>query len=82
MPRLLEVQNVSKWFGGAHALDQVDFGVEPGTVHALLGGNGSGKSTLIKIIAGLLRIPAAIDTSPAMRTIPPVTRFTPPIHPH
>ncbi|MCZ6604583.1 MAG: sugar ABC transporter ATP-binding protein [Alphaproteobacteria bacterium] len=44
---------MSKMFGGAHALDQVDLTVLPGEVHGLLGQNGSGKSTLIKVLAGV-----------------------------
>lgn len=50
---LLEVADVSKWFGGEHALDGADLSLAGGRVHALLGGNGSGTSTLIKIVAGL-----------------------------
>src|SRR5579863_2560623 len=50
-PALL-LRNLSKTFGGAHALVSVDLTVEAGEVHGLLGQNGSGKSTLIKILSG------------------------------
>ena len=46
---------VSKVFPGVRALDHVDFRVEAGEVHALMGENGAGKSTLIKIMTGALR---------------------------
>lgn len=48
----LVLRNLSKTFGGAHALRQVDLTVAAGEVHGLLGQNGSGKSTLIKVLAG------------------------------
>ena len=53
MAAFLELQNVSKIFGGVHALREVDMDVQAGEVHCLVGENGSGKSTLIKIIAGV-----------------------------
>ena len=59
-PLLLDVQGVTKRFGGAIALDNVDLRVEQGTVHALLGENGAGKSTLIKVIAGALQSDAGV----------------------
>lgn len=51
----LEFQNVSKRFGGVHALQSVNLMLNGGEIHALLGGNGSGKSTLIKVAAGLIK---------------------------
>jgi inositol transport system ATP-binding protein len=50
---LLSVRNISKSFPGVKALDDVSFGVRPGSVHALCGENGAGKSTLMKIINGI-----------------------------
>ncbi|WP_245423847.1 sugar ABC transporter ATP-binding protein [Methylovirgula sp. 4M-Z18] len=50
---LLEVEGVRKAFPGVIALDNVEFRLRRGTVHALMGENGAGKSTLMKIIAGV-----------------------------
>jgi len=50
---LLEVQNVSKYFGSVIALSDISMSVNAGEVMCLLGDNGAGKSTLIKIFAGV-----------------------------
>lgn len=50
----LEMKGISKRFPGVAALNNVDFRLTPGRVHALMGENGAGKSTLMKILAGLI----------------------------
>jgi len=51
----LSMKNVSKRYLGVQALDSVDFEINKGEIHCLVGENGSGKSTLIKIISGTVR---------------------------
>jgi branched-chain amino acid transport system ATP-binding protein len=53
MAAILDVQNVSKHFGGLKAVDQVDLTIEKGQIYGLIGPNGAGKSTLFNCVAGL-----------------------------
>jgi len=52
MRPLLEVRNVSRYFGGVKANQDVSFSVEPGVVLGLIGPNGAGKTTLFNCITG------------------------------
>lgn len=51
---ILEMHGIKKSFGGVKALRNIDFQVERGTCHALIGENGAGKSTLMKILTGIV----------------------------
>lgn len=55
---LVEMKGISIEFPGVKALDEVDFRLLPGEIHALMGENGAGKSTLIKALTGVYRIDA------------------------
>src|SRR5664280_386754 len=50
---ILEMRNITKTFPGVKALDNVNFSVTEGQIHALVGENGAGKSTLMKVLSGV-----------------------------
>jgi branched-chain amino acid transport system ATP-binding protein len=52
---ILEVENLSKDFGGLRALAGIDLALEEGSILGLLGPNGSGKTTLFNVITGFLK---------------------------
>ena len=51
--KLLSMEKIDKRFTGVHALRQVNFDLDEGEIHALVGENGAGKSTLMKWALGL-----------------------------
>jgi ABC-2 type transport system ATP-binding protein len=51
----IRAEGLVKSFGSHRALDGIDLGVRPGTVHAVLGPNGAGKTTAVRVLATLLR---------------------------
>jgi branched-chain amino acid transport system ATP-binding protein len=53
MTALVEVNNLSKAFGGVHAVEGVSFAVDSGQVYSVIGPNGAGKTTLFNLITGL-----------------------------
>jgi branched-chain amino acid transport system ATP-binding protein/neutral amino acid transport system ATP-binding protein len=52
---MLQIQNLSKSFGGVKAVNDCSFEVKRGTITALIGPNGSGKSTVFNLVSGVLK---------------------------
>jgi monosaccharide-transporting ATPase len=62
VPPIVEMRGITIRFPGVLALDNVDFFLRPGEVHALMGENGAGKSTLIKALTGVYAIDSGAIT--------------------
>ena len=55
---LLRVDGLTKRFGGIVAIDDVDFGIAPGSIYSIIGPNGAGKTTLLNLLSGVYRAEA------------------------
>ncbi|MEZ3433834.1 MAG: sugar ABC transporter ATP-binding protein [Lachnospiraceae bacterium] len=54
--KIIGLKHVNKHYGGVHALKDVDFDLNRGEIHCLIGQNGCGKSTMIKVISGVIDV--------------------------
>ena len=51
---MLEVKNLSAWYGHSHILQNISLKVQKGEIVTLIGRNGAGKSTTLKILTGII----------------------------
>jgi ABC-type branched-subunit amino acid transport system ATPase component len=75
---VLELQGISKHFGGVRAVDGVDLTVTRGEILGLIGPNGSGKSSIVNLICGLFPLTAGriAFNGTDISDLPPHTRVT------
>ena len=68
---LLEAQQVTKRFGSLVAVNRVDVGIEPGSIHAIIGPNGAGKTTLFNCVTGVYQQEEGTITSRGTSSMAP-----------
>ncbi|MFI5383179.1 MAG: ATP-binding cassette domain-containing protein [Methanosarcina thermophila] len=74
---MIEVKNLSKFYGSTKAVDNVSLSVRRGELFGLLGPNGSGKTTMIKMLTGQIK-PTSGSLRVHGRSFRAVTRFSQP----
>ena len=55
MTKIIKIKDLSKYYGGNIAINNLNLEIESGKIVGILGPNGSGKTTLLKLLAGLLK---------------------------
>ena len=73
MEKLLKMEGITKSFFGVSVLKGVDFDLDHGEVHVLLGENGAGKSTLMKILSGAYQLDTGSITLDGQSLTSPLT---------
>jgi branched-chain amino acid transport system ATP-binding protein len=75
---VLDLQSISKHFGGVRAVDRIDLRVTRGEILGLIGPNGSGKSTIVNLICGLFPLTAGriVFNGDDISDLPPHARVT------
>ena len=63
MAPLLNVRNMTHFFGGLRAVSDFNLSIEPGEIKGLIGPNGAGKTTTIRMLTGLARPTAGLAKS-------------------
>ena len=61
MAAMLQIEALSRSFGGLVAVDGVAMAIEPGSVHGLIGPNGAGKTTMLNLVSGHLAVERRAD---------------------
>ena len=70
MEKIIELKKVNKHYGGVHALKDVDFSLNQGEIHCLIGQNGCGKSTMIKVISGVIGVDPISEVANLEKKVP------------
>ena len=54
MCKIVETENLVKWYGASKVIDDISFIIKPGEIYGLIGKNGAGKTTIMKLILSMV----------------------------